>query len=104
MREGDLLEIRAYVPGQGLTSIASLDVAGLRHIIGSQLFVAQAQAVLREALETPDAKAKLEELERALPLPRPPLRAAASRAASDRTTRDVFRERRRARRRGGPSP
>lgn len=102
MRDTDLLEVRVYVRGQGMRALASLDTVGLRHLLGSHLFLAQAQAVLREALEAPDAKAKLEELERALPLPRAPLNAAASRAASERDVREALRGRRRTRKRGGP--
>lgn len=100
MREGDFVEIRVHQQARGPVAIASIDVVVLKHLLGSQLFLAQTQALLRTAMEHPDAKERVEMLEKAFPPPLPakpisiPL---ASRAALDRGIREELRAKRRAR-------
>lgn len=99
MRDGDYLEIRVHEQARGPVAIAALDIAALKHLLGSQLFLAQAQTLLRAALAGPDAKERIELLEAALPVPVKPIGAPmASRAARDRATREALRVKRRTRR------
>lgn len=97
MRDGDYVEIRVHEPARGPVAIASVDVVALKHLLGSQLFLAQAQTLLRAAMETPDAKEKIEMLERAFPPPPILRRPLASRAARDRNTREALRAQRKRR-------
>ena len=98
MSEGEYVEIRVHQQARGPVAVAAVDIAALKHLLGSHLFLAQAQTLLRAAMETPDAKEKIEMLERAFPPPPPMLnRPLASRAARDRTVRETLRTRRKRR-------
>ena len=100
MRDGDYIEIRVYEQARGPVPIAAVDVVALKHLLGSQLFLAQAQTLLRTAMETPEAKEKIAMLERAFPPPQAPksiVPPVASRAARDRLTREALKARRRRR-------
>lgn len=99
MQDTEYVEIRVYQQARGAVAVAAVDVPALKHILGSQLFLANAQTLLQKAMGAPDAKERLEALERALPLPLPPAALTkASLAPSSRAAREELRARRRSRR------